>query len=148
MSIKSDLGAQLVASLQDIRCATPRLILGQLFKRETFGGGVPEYRVIDTNTSLPVKDTSELISLITEPNISVLVGTSQSSSSFKDKCKPVKLVLTNLEVTLYYDTPDDSLFNQNASSFKNNICFVLGYVGDNDTVLPMKLLDVYLVGKE
>ena len=148
MSIKSDLAAQLVLALQDVRCANPRLILEQMLKRETFGGGIPEYRVEDIVAGTNITTAAELIAHITESNISLQVSTALSSSSFKDKCKPVKIVPTNLIVTLYQESVDDSFFNHNVSKSANRICFVMGYVGDNDPVLPMKLLDVYLVGKE
>ena len=148
MSIKSELAALLAASLQDIRCSNPRLILEQLFKREDFGGGIPEHRVTNISTEAEVTSMGDLISELTEDNLSIQVTTSLSSASFKDKCKPVKLVLSNLKVTLYPDSPEDAFFNHNVSSFSNKICFVMGYLGDNDTELPMKLLDVYLVGNE
>lgn len=148
MSIKTELAGLLTAALQDIRCVNPRLILEQLFKRENHGGGIPEHRVVNLLTGIEVTSMEDLLAEIKEDNITIQVTTSLSSSSFKDKCKPVKLILSNLEVTLYPESPEDAFFNHNVSSYNNRICFVMGYVSDNDTVLPLKLIDVYLVGNK
>lgn len=148
MSIKSELSTLLISALQDIRCAAPRLFIEDLIERTNAVGSIPQYRITNTDTSTPVTAISNLLTLISEDNINIRLSNSLTSSSFKDKTKPVFITLKNIEVNLSEHSEDDTFYSSVASSTKNTICFMMGYVGDNDTGLPMKLLDAYLVGKE
>jgi len=148
MTIKSELAALIVAGLQDIRCAAATVFLEQMFKRKEFGGGIPEYRITEVGTGNPINDLGEFLTHVTEDNITIAVSSVTSSNSFKDKCKPVRVVLENLEVKFFQDSLEDAFFNNNVGSYKNNICILMGYVSDNDPNLPMKILDLYLVGAQ
>lgn len=145
MSLKTELATLLKASLQDVRCAAPRFFIEECFKRTVFGGGIPEHRLTETVTELPVTDMTELMSHITEDNIKVRVYNGNKSNNFKDKCKPISLTLENVVVNLNKNCEEDSFCSQYNPSTTLKFCFIMGYVGDNDQNLPLKLIDCFLV---
>lgn len=144
MTIKTDVIALAVASLADIRSSGITLALQDLVARPVHGGGIPEHRIYYKGTDTPVETYEELIANITDEHTKLTYSLSSIGASFKDKCKPVKLVLKNLEVRFMDDVEDDSYFTFVYGKKATTIVLTLGYLGDNDPDLPLKVIDLSL----
>lgn len=145
MSLKSDLATVTVAALQDIRCAASRLTLEDILVRREFSQSVPQYRVYEKNSNVPVATFQDLLTYIREDNILITYDMAFVGSNFRDKCKPVTVVIKDLEVRLMPNLNEDNYFTARFGKDAKMIAITLGYTSDNDILLPLKAIDAQIV---
>lgn len=145
MTLKADLAAAAVAALQDIRCSAVRLCVEDIIKRRVFGGGVPEYRIYVKGTDTPILNFDDLISHIVESNVSITYDIGFVGNNYKDKCKPVTVIINNVEVRFMSNVEDDSYFTTRYGLTATTLAITLNYVSDNDTVLPLKAIECSVI---
>lgn len=145
MTLKADLAAAAVTALNDIRCAAVRLTIEDILKRRTHGGGVPEFRVYYRGTDDPVESFEELLLNFVEENILLTYDMVSIGGNFRDKCKPVTLLLKNLEVRFLAEQDEDTHFTVRYGHDAINIIVTLSYASDNDSTVPLKAIDASVV---
>lgn len=130
-------------SLDDVRCIGPILDLEKFISREIYDEATPQYRLYTDEGETPITGLDDLKSLLTEENVTIesFVGRNSSTSH---TLSPVLVTMTNVELKLKLHSDQDTeiiaLFGRKAK----RLSFALGYCNDNDTNLPLKLLNVFL----
>ena len=141
MTLKADLADATVTALQDLRCAAVRLLLEDLLERHTYGGGIPQYRVYLKGTDTPVTDFATLLTHITETDILVTYEAVPSTASYRDKSKPILVLLNSLEVRILNGLDEDAYFTQRFGAGVDTIAVSLLYLADADSTLPLKAIN-------
>lgn len=144
MTLKSQIVDLAVAGLSDVRCAGTVLSLEDLIERPKHGGGIPQYRIQRRSDDTYITSLSELAAEITLAKVGVIYSLTDHGNSFKDKCKPVRVSLKSLKVTLMDNVEDDNYYTLVYGRGVDTIVLTLGYLGDADQVNPLKIIDMAL----
>ncbi len=144
MTLKSQIVDLAVAGLTDVRCAGIVLSLEDLIERPSFGGGIPQYRIQRRSDDTYITNLSEIAAEITLANVGIIYSLTDHGSSFKDKCKPVRVALKSLKVTLMDGVDDDNYYTLVYGRGVDTIVLTLGYLGDADQTNPLKIIDMAL----
>lgn len=140
MNIKTEALSHLKTSLKDIRCAGPIVDLEQLFVR-TDDYGRRFARVFLEDLETPIKDIDELIAALSEDLIDITRPMVKNIRHVSD-ASSIRVVARNIFVKIDVSYPGDSKVHLKYTSGVFNLTFGMAYCNDNDTALPIKLLQI------
>lgn len=145
MTLKADLAAAAVTALQDIRCAAARLCIEDVLKRRKFSASIPEYRVYVRGTQTPITSFDQFLTHITETNITMTYDLGFVGNNYEDKCKPVTILINNLEARFMTGIDEDNYFTTRYGVGASIFTITLNYVSDNDTLVPLKVIESSII---
>ena len=153
MTIKSDILKAIKDNLADLRMVASQIYLSELIERKAHPTGIDQYRISNTNATLPATEGTKsyitsldmFISELTEDDLEIEF----MHSGYKpndNKPAPIAVSVKNFEVELHHNSEEDLKYIQvwGGSTPIKNIGFVLAYVCDNDIVLPLKIVNINL----
>lgn len=130
-------------NLTDNRMFSIQLFINNLIARTKFGNGINQYRIKNTTTNTYITNLSEFITNIDETKLRYNYYFSNEVTE-SDKVHPFIVSINNYIVELDKDIEEDMVYT---NMFGNNsrIAFLMSYVSDGDSVLPIKLINVKLI---
>lgn len=130
-------------NLNDDRIFSIQSFITRLIERKTFGDGIEQYRIKNINTDTYITTLADFIS-----NIDVTKLNAQyyynSEKMGGDRVHPFMAYIGNYEVELNKHSEEDSIYFSMFGG-NNKIMFLLTYISDGDTVLPIKIIEIKLV---
>lgn len=147
MQSDSDLLNTFKTNLSDPRMIGIQKFLTDLIKREA-EDSIAEYRIKDTNGN-DITDLASLISSLTASNCKFTFPYGIDSSD-KFATPGIAVVLKGIQIRFDRHTRQDDFYSSlvdyfNYEDAKYTLVFMMGYVGDNDSTLPLKVTSFRLV---
>lgn len=142
MLTKAELKSIITNNFNDVRISSIVLFINELIEREKYGGGINQYRIFDTKTNSFITSLNQFITAIDENSLSMryLYGSEKMTG---DRMHPMVATIGNFVVQLNeYSEEDQEYFKTYGKATKIN--FLLNYLADGDTVLPLKIFEVRL----
>lgn len=133
--------ALIVQNLNDIRCSSVAIFIQAILKRNTFGPGVPEFRIRNKVTGNLITSLADFISAIDANHLAFV--NMRSSNRDLNMIRPFTVVLKNLEIKLM-SIEEDNFISIDFGSNISSISLDLSYLNDNDPVLPLKIVNARL----
>jgi hypothetical protein len=119
-----------------------RLYSVQLYLDILASGRIGRVKDVATNTVLT--DLASLSLAITPADIKV--GYNHAGISSSNQMTPSILVtMSNIEIELLPNVKEDTVYTNRVGAGIRNLQFVMGYLSDGDTALPLKIIRVNLV---
>lgn len=132
----------LVQNFADIRITSITLFLEKLIERKSFSEGIEQYRITDSVTNSKVTSLTDFIAKL-DPGTLNTDYFYDIAVQGNGHVHPLAVVPTNFKVELTEHSEEDVLFTRRYGKV-SRICFIVNYLSDGDTELPMKILDVRL----
>lgn len=145
MLTKLQLKDLLVANLQHNYMFSFQLFLTRLISRNVYGGGINQYRIKNLITNTYITTLDEFIFSITDTHLSLSYDFFESCGSGLDLPHPFFVILDNFIVELDQNSDEDDIYFSLYGGSNKNIKFIMTYMGDADTVLPLKIMNVKLI---
>lgn len=134
----------IVANFADPRIASIQLFINQLISRKDHGNGIDQYRLTNKTTNAPITSIDDFLAAIDVTNINFGYYF-YSDAITGDRVHPTYITLENISVSLNVHSYEDNVFRMQGAGEK--ILFLINYIADGDTVLPLKIYEVKLVSK-
>lgn len=118
----------------------------RLIERKTYGDGINQYRIKNTNTNTYI---TSLADFLTNIDTTKLVAEYHyfCDRMGGDRAHPFYAVMENYEVELNRFSKEDSIYFNMFGENNKNIMFLFNYLADADPTLPIKIFEVKLVSK-
>lgn len=131
-------------NFNDDRVFAIQSFVANLIERKVFSDGINRYRIKDTNDNTYVTSLDDFITKIDVTKLKI--GYHFASEKMTgDRIHPFFVTINNLEVQPNdYATEDIEYFNMFGGN-KKKIMFLLNYISDYDTILPIKIFEVKLI---
>lgn len=133
----------LIDNLNDIRISAITLFLERLIERKIHGGGINQYRIKNKLTDTYITSLADFISAIDEAELTYDFNYSGDKAE-ADRLRSLIIIPNNFIIELDSHTDEDDLYFSHYGKSVNRIMFLLNYMNDGDTVLPLKVFDIRL----
>jgi len=133
----------LVDNLNDIRISAIMLFLERLIERKVHGGGINQYRIKNKLTDTYITSLADFILAIDEAELTYDFNYSGDKAE-ADRLRSLIIIPNNFIIELDSHTDEDDLYFSRYGKSVNRIMFLLNYMNDGDTVLPLKVFDIRL----
>ncbi len=144
----SDLKNIIISNLADDKIVGVQYYLTELLERRKHGDGIPQYRIKNTLTDTYVQTLVDIGSSIDAASMSVFCHPMESKLSTNQMVMPVIVYVNNLTVELIRISDSDVYFGSASGTGIKKLAFTVGYTGDGDADLPLKIINVKLVDKD
>lgn len=143
MLSNSDIKTIVTNNLNDNRIFSIQLFISSLIERKRFGSGINQYRIKNTNDNSYITSLAEFIANIDDTKIksSYYFGSEKMGG---DRVHPFIISINNYIVEIDKNCEEDSMYF-NMFGENNRVAFLLSYISDGDTVLPIKIIEVKLI---
>ena len=138
--MKTEILSLLKANLKDIRMANVRLQLEDLIERKLFGSPDEQYRLMLGTPASAITSIEDLCLKLMLADVEVTPYTG-GGSTYSDKLGTILVTLHNV-ILAPFNYYDASLTSYHGRA--NTLNFIMGYAGDNDPDLPLKILGMVL----
>lgn len=133
----------LVDNLNDIRISAITLFLERLIERKVHGGGINQYRIKNKLTDTYITSLADFILAIDETELTYDFNYSGDKAE-ADRLRSLIIIPNNFIIELDSHTDEDDLYFSRYGKSVNRIMFLLNYMNDGDTGLPLKVFDIRL----
>ena len=133
----------LIDNLNDIRISAITLFLERLIERKVHGGGINQYRIKNKLTDTYITSLADFILAIDETELTYDFNYSGDKAE-ADRLRSLIIIPNNFIIELDSHTDEDDLYFSRYGKSVNRIMFLLNYMNDGDTVLPLKVFDIRL----
>jgi len=133
----------LVDNLNDIRISAITLFINRLIERKVHGGGINQYRIKNKTTDTYITSVSDFILALDENELTYDFNYSGDKAE-ADRLRSLIIIPNNFIIELDGHTDEDDLYFSRYGKTVNRIMFLLNYMNDGDSVLPIKVFDVRL----
>lgn len=147
MLTNADIKDIISQNLSDPRIFSIQAFLTRLVKRQTFGDGILQYRIKDKVTNTYVTDLADFITKI-DPASLFPDYFYYSDKMQGDRVHPFAVNLSNFTVALDANSAEDSIYFEMFGREDKHILMLINYMNDGDTVLPLKLFEIRLIGQK
>lgn len=134
-------------NLADLRIYAIQAFLTRLIARKTHGSGIEQYRIHDKVTNTAVTSLDDFITKL-DPASLVADYFYYSDGMTGDRTHPTAVNLSNFEVKLDKNSPEDSVYFSMFGAEAKNILLLLNYLSDGDLDLPLKVFEIRLIGQK
>lgn len=141
--MKTEIRALIESNLTDIRQAGLRTSLEELFERPRFSASVSQWRLYNKLSEDPVTSMASLLTNITDNDLE-LISFKGKNSAYSTSLATLRVKVTSVLVDLRKELPEDGdlvLYHGDQRRYLN---FIMGYAGDNDSTVPLKILGFIL----
>ena len=146
----TQIAQNLKANLDDPRMLSAALLIQDLLERQAPEVGVPQWRMTNTATQMPIKSVAEFIAAVDATQL-------QSSYPYQgerfngDRVSGYELTPLNIALRFHLNSEEDKQFALKYSFFSEcdvvyRFCFYMAYMNDSDAALPLKISSVRIVG--
>lgn len=143
MLTNSELKNIIVNNLNDNRLFSIQSFLTRLIKRSVFGNGINQYRIKNLDNNTFITTLAEFSTHINHDELIAEYNYSENATS--DKIHSFIVIIGNYEVELDLNSTEDIIYLNKFGLNNKKIMFLLNYLNDNDTSLPIKITDVKLI---
>lgn len=147
MLTNADVKDIIAQNLTDVRIFAIQSFLTRLIERKKHGSGILQYRIKDKVTNQFVTSLDDFIAKL---DINSLVPDYfyYSEKMGGDRTHPIAINLSNFTVVLDSHSPEDAIYFDMFGREDKNILLLLNYLSDGDTVLPLKIYEIRLIGQK
>ena len=139
----------LVANLGDLRMHSICLYITDLIQRAKPEVTVPTYRITNVTSGITIQSIDQFKAAIVAATLKQSYPY-QGEKLSNDRVVGYNLVPTNLQVRFNIHSEEDLLFAQHQNYFSDfgsvyNFSFLMAYMNDGDSVIPVKISSVRLI---
>lgn len=134
-------------NLTDPRIFSIQCFLARLIERKTHGDGILQYRIKDKVSNTYVSSLADFIAKL-DTNSLVPDYFYYSEKMSGDRTHPTAVNLSNFVVTLDEHSQEDAIYFGMFGREDKNILLLLNYLSDGDSVLPLKIFEIRLIGQK
>lgn len=143
MITNSEIKSIIINNFNDIRISSIHFFIDFLIKRNNHGGNISQYRIKNILTDNYVTSLADFVSAINDRYI-IADYYHGSEKMGGDRTHPFLVILTNFKVELNTNCEEDSKYITSFGKQANSIMFLINYIADGDSVLPLKIFEVKL----
>lgn len=134
-------------NLTDPRIFSIQSFLTRLIERKTHGDGILQYRIKDKITNTFVTSLDDLITKLDAGSLACDYFY-YSDKMAGDRTHPTAVNLSNFVVSLDEHSPEDAVYFGMFGREDKNVLLLLNYLSDGDSVLPLKIFEIRLIGQK
>lgn len=128
----------------DIRCTSILLFLRDLVARKVHGGGIEQYRLINTDTDTRITSVDEFIAAIDADKLKMSYYRFAEKMG-GDRVHPFAVIIDNIAVELTPHSDEDAMYVSTYGREATRVMFLVNYLSDADPDLPLKIFEIRLV---
>lgn len=144
MLTTTELKTIITQNFDDIRITSIVLFIDRLLERGFHGGGINQYRIKNLTTDTYITNLTEFLTAI-DPNQIDMDYFYFSDKMTGDRTHPIAVILKNFEVEISNLASEDDTYIRMFGSKSKRIMFLMNYLSDGDTVLPLKIIEIRLI---
>jgi hypothetical protein len=144
MLTPADFKAIISANFDDNRIFAIQSFVSNLIERKRFSDGINQFRIKDTNDGTFVTSLANFVSKIDDTKLSVGYHLF-TDVMLGDRVHPMVASIGNLEVELNKHSAEDEIYFTMFGENVKKIMFIISYISDGDTVLPLKIIEIKLI---
>lgn len=133
-------------NLSDPRIFAIQSFLSRLIERKKYDDDIPRYRIFDVVTESFVTSLDDFILKLNAQHIFANYYY-YSAAMTGDRCHPISVALSNFVIKLDSNSDEDNIYTEMFGKPSDRIMFLLNYLSDSDTVLPLKIFEIKLINK-
>ena len=132
------------ANFADDRIFAIQSFIAKLIERKVYGGGINQYRIKNTNDDTYITNLTTFLANI---DVTKLTGEYNyfNDKMGGDKNHPFTVTIHNYLVELNEFTDEDDIYRTLFGSNPKTIMFLINYLADADTILPLKIYEVKII---
>lgn len=137
----------IIQNLGDSRIFAIQAFLTRLIKRNKYDSNIKQYRIYDKVSNTYVVSLNDFISKIDAASL-IADYFYYADGLTGDRTHPIAINLSNFTITLDKNSEEDSIYFNMFGSESKNILLLLNYLADGDTILPLKIFEIRLIGQK
>ena len=147
MLTKADFKDMIAQNLADPRIFAIQAFLARLIERKKFGDGIAQYRIKDKITNTDITSLEDFIAKLDADSL-VPDYFYYSDKMQGDRTHPTAVNISNFIISLDEHSDEDALYFSMFGRDEKNILFLMNYLSDGDSVLPLKIYELRLIGQK
>ncbi len=147
MLTSADLKDIIAQNLTDPRIYSIQSFLSRLIERKKYGDGILQYRIKDKITNTFVTSLDDLIAKLDANSLSSDYFYYSDKMS-GDRIHPTAVNLSNFIAVFDEHSEEDAIYFNMFGRENKNILLLINYLSDGDSVLPLKIFEIRLIGQK